>query len=500
MVPRSYPYSSSAAASHQHPKQQKRGGTQNPIRQPSTRHVESTIVTEKHTPLPKPPKMATIPPPAAPSKPVVIPTRTKHDGRTGAGGGGTRSKAERRAAAAKHNSQAISPSVAAFLAMTDMKRKPALLRSNTAGFQFYNNNEEDPEGAVDNNNEHGGITSTSASSPHSWRLLLSPPQENLEDEEGEEEARFGSDNITLGSLSPLRSLSNESMPSLDTDDESAYTSSNPPTPSLPIRGGHASRERGRSKSVSSSVPEDCASDHPLLTIYPENANLASSPGLEKADMRPSTPTRPSLRSNLTASLRRFKSVARTFSTLAAPTISQREDSPHASLSAMSKIVPERRPLPWTEPPDPALRRYLNPMTVSPVELYSYRDRCEDGVPNPTTASIQMQTYWPGAKKSEKASTPPTFILASSSHHGSTTMDEEPAVSVSASSPPRQREPRENSDFLRVIVMEMNMRKVGKLSDVAPGRAKLWLPARQASSQSDDAGGNEVPRRWVSVSP
>lgn len=41
--------------------------------------------------------------------------------------------------------------------------------------------------------------------------------------------------------------------------------------------------------------------------------------------------------------------------------------------------------------------------------------------------------------------------------------------------PRQREPRENRDFLRIFVCEMNMRKNGKLSDDAVGHAKLWLP-------------------------
>jgi len=58
--------------------------------------------------------------------------------------------------------------------------------------------------------------------------------------------------------------------------------------------------------------------------------------------------------------------------------------------------------------------------------------------------------------------------------------------------PRQREPRENRDFLRVLVAEMNMRRAGKLADGkceggkgeagkgeggkrAGGKAALWLP-------------------------
>ncbi|KAL8721825.1 MAG: hypothetical protein Q9225_001580 [Loekoesia sp. 1 TL-2023] len=423
----------------------------------------------------KPPKVAIVSP-AAPSKPVVIPTRTRPDRRSS----NTHPKAERAAGGRNvpHDSKAVPPSVAAFLAITDIKQKPAL-RPRPDGLQRYK--EEDSEEAAEN--EQSGVAS-SASSPHSWRLLLSPPHDIDDDGSG-----FRSDDTMLGSLSPLRSLSNESMPSLDTDTESTYASSSPSTPGLPIQG-QALRER-RSKSISSSVPEDCGSDHPLLIVCsePQHKSRYAAEDLAAGEAKLTPCTKPSLRSNLTASLRRLKSAARTFSNLTVPPLSQDEYSPYASLSAMSKIVPERRPLPWTEPPDPALRRYLNPITISPAELYAHGGRDETNT-NPT-ASIQMQTYWPGARKSEKASAPPTFVLASS--------DESPADEPAVSTTPRQREPRENSDFLRVIVLEMNMRKVGKLSDVAPGRARLWLPARQAPTRSGDVGINK-PRRWVPVSP
>ena len=66
---------------------------------------------------------------------------------------------------------------------------------------------------------------------------------------------------------------------------------------------------------------------------------------------------------------------------------------------------------------------------------------------------------------------------------------------------RQREPRENSDFLRVIVLEMNMRKAGKLGEEG-GRARIWLPARRGEGGGggggDREGGRVVPRRWVGV--
>jgi len=65
---------------------------------------------------------------------------------------------------------------------------------------------------------------------------------------------------------------------------------------------------------------------------------------------------------------------------------------------------------------------------------------------------------------------------------------------------RQREPRENSDFLRVIVLEMNMRRVGKLDSKAVGKARIWLPPRKlgAGKQPASPTTNGVPDRWVGI--
>jgi hypothetical protein len=65
---------------------------------------------------------------------------------------------------------------------------------------------------------------------------------------------------------------------------------------------------------------------------------------------------------------------------------------------------------------------------------------------------------------------------------------------------RQREPRENSDFLRVIVLEMSMRRVGKLDSKGPGRARVWLPPRKNADVSDESARKKgVPSRWVALS-
>ncbi|KAF1815786.1 hypothetical protein P152DRAFT_446804 [Eremomyces bilateralis CBS 781.70] len=71
---------------------------------------------------------------------------------------------------------------------------------------------------------------------------------------------------------------------------------------------------------------------------------------------------------------------------------------------------------------------------------------------------------------------------------------------------RPREPRENSDFLRVIVLEMNMRRVGKLDRKAGGRAKIWLPPREGrgsgggpeekeEKEEKEGEREKVPERW-----
>ena len=51
---------------------------------------------------------------------------------------------------------------------------------------------------------------------------------------------------------------------------------------------------------------------------------------------------------------------------------------------------------------------------------------------------------------------------------------------------RPREPRENSDFLRIVVLEMNMRRTGKLDADATGKARIWLPPRREREICDSS--------------
>ncbi|KAF3917825.1 hypothetical protein ABW20_dc0105076 [Dactylellina cionopaga] len=107
---------------------------------------------------------------------------------------------------------------------------------------------------------------------------------------------------------------------------------------------------------------------------------------------------------------------------------------------------EKRPA-YNDVPTAALRRYLNPSPKQFTrELGQFNDRNESII-----ASIQLETY-----KHTVISPPPEVPIT------------------------RNREVRENSDFLRVIVLEMNMRRQGKLSDTSQGKARFVLPPRQTT--------------------
>ena len=330
----------------------------------------------------------------------------------------------------------------------------------------------------------------SSYSPQSWDILLSPP-----DEAAPESCSFESD-TTLGPLSSILSMSSESMPSLGTDTESLNSAGDPATPELAI-GSRSGNDR-RQKSISASKGKDCVLDHPLLPqlartdlkeqsrrdfvdeLSPERTNVAGN--------------RSSFKSNLTASFRKIRSAAQSFSAFTAPAVPPDDYLSRSLLSISPQFTDDKRPMLSDETPDPALRRYLNPITISPLEFHHYLEAESSLSPQPDCkASVQLQTYRRKKGGSEKASSPPVFT---SQQQALDAADGVPHVSH-----PRQREPRENSNFLRVIVLEMNMRKVGKLSDSSPGKAKLWLPARQIGKTEEHRGRGErkgIPQRWMGV--
>ena len=405
------------------------------------------------------------PPPPAPSKPVVIPTRTRHDGRRKSKGQAPSGRQPALNAQVEHERALASPSMSALLAMTAIPI-PDRLPYSTGQRKGLDMKNDAKRGA----RVQGPRRALSSSSPQTWDFLLSPPNDD------EAESRSFSSDTTIGPPSSVRSISTESMPSLEEDQESVCSASDPATPAM------LSTSRGeRKKSLSTSKGMDCVLDHPLLPAPVRNVNDASEPPEIQIGSRGSRPPPPrtttSFKSNLTASFRAVRSAARNFSDWTSPSSNLNRDD-HLSQSLLSLTLPytvERRPKPLDRPADPALRRYLNPTTLFPAELHFHEVAKEIDV----KACVQMETYQRGNRPSQHASSPPIFTSTKQQLRKDTLDTEDPLTS---SLSPRQREPRENSDFLRVIVLEMNMRKVGKLSGTNPGRAKLWLPARQGGNK------------------
>ena len=100
----------------------------------------------------------------------------------------------------------------------------------------------------------------------------------------------------------------------------------------------------------------------------------------------------------------------------------------------------------------------------------------------------METY--NNKSSKAAKTETETISSKHSSNSSTEACNGPVT--------RQRDMRENSDFIRVAVMEMRMRRNGKLDENAPGRARWALPPRRVSTAVYEIGEGGVPLRWIGI--
>jgi hypothetical protein len=292
-------------------------------------------------------------------------------------------------------------------------------------------------------------------------------------------------------FSTSRSISSESLatmpPSLDFDDPSY--SSHWDNLSTPDSISRKSLPERRERVVSSPPKEDCILDHPLLHYGPEESeDIITADVTEMIESLPATTERfKSFKSNLTASLQALKSAAKSFSNFTAPSVPPDDFLTRSILSP--KFTSEMRPKLVDGLPSPELRRYLNPHApISPTELsMQLHDALMIDADADTHAPmIQMQTYdRRGRSKSRRRSSDPYS---------------EAGRALSLPPTVRQREPRENCDFLRVIVLEMNMRRVGKLDAKAVGKARIWLPPRKPGASKAPAphSTSGVPDRWTGV--
>ncbi|OAL37141.1 hypothetical protein AYO20_03619 [Fonsecaea nubica] len=349
----------------------------------------------------------------------------------------------------------------------------------------------------------------------------------------------GNESLDPGILS-ARSLSTESMPSLSSPDD--FSSLSPAT----LRSPSDQRLRQMASS------EDCSNEHPLLAKdEDEDFSGASTPELfisppTKMRRRQIVPNKrqSSFKSSLTASLKALKSAAQSVSDLTSqpPLVRPDEFLTRSIFEFRPSLTDDRRPPPSDEPPSAALRRYLNPRTFvppdSPAQLHfwveerpvatsssasdtrpklkikkKYRNQRALSSPANETAPfvaskspvsqlppmVQLATCIPSTIRTAHASSPPTWLepdgTPSNKFRAAQTLWADPENGLEEGQP-RSREPRENRDFLRVFVCEMNMRKNGKLSEDAVGHAKLWLPPVDEAPKGKDKDADDTNRHKV----
>ncbi|KAK7924043.1 hypothetical protein PG985_006097 [Apiospora marii] len=316
-------------------------------------------------------------------------------------------------------------------------------------------------------------------------VLLSPP-----DELGEEDASI-SDSVFTSTLSS-RPGSFESLPSLG---DSVGTGTMPSFDSPITPRSKRFRQPRRSLEPLPSPPGE-EPDHPLSSKSTADADQVEfrvfDPLPARSDKQQNTvflPFKTALKSNLTASIRVLRSAAKSISQFTSSSIPP-EDLLVRSLLTVDPTVPftdEKRPPVLEDEPTEAMRRYLNPTSSARLEVRTGGATSTRSY----TASIQMQTY--KVQRSRSSS--------QSANRGAVSSPPESSKAVSTSSlppGPRQREIRENSDFIRIAVMEHLMRKRGKLDDQREGHARWLLPPRQLNSKVYDIGSDGVPVRWIPI--
>lgn len=321
----------------------------------------------------------------------------------------------------------------------------------------------------------------------------------------------GSEGVDSGILT-TRSMSDDSIissPSLDD-----YTTSD-------LNSQHSYNLQGfperRLRQMATS--EDCSDDHPLS--LPKESDSVF--GISATDPSYFPPTRrnfpdrndarskPSLKSSLTASLKALKSAAQSISNR--PATDPTNTRARSFFEFHPELTDDRRPPPSFDEPTPELRRYLNPPSLDmAAQLHFWQDHRHsqfDGMPqkdskkrlpkrkrsplskaaldvsNPFVkdlpAVVQLSDCLPGSVRTENASSPPIWLTLDGTPVNRNTAIPllfDPNANDGKGEPVlfKHREPRENRDFLRVFVCEMEMRRAGKLSeDLSTGHARLWLP-------------------------
>ncbi|PSK44222.1 hypothetical protein B9Z65_202 [Elsinoe australis] len=464
------------------------------------------------------------------SKPVSIPSsrntsRTRGSRKTSSSSGQTvksRRESGSTSTRAPHQRDALPPSVAALLAVTAIPP-----RKSSSSKRRIDPQQRVSIDALVQSWRSEALSMPSYGSHKSMEILMEPSEPVAE-------GSVESVDTYPDTLMSSRSASTESIPSMELDEHSLLSIGNPPTPD----GGRTSRAGSLSASARKSKPrsltpsEDCALDHPLLP--------RSTPDMEDEWDFPTPILNPttnnldrrktSFKSNLTLSLQSLKS--RALSSLSQLSLNnagpQLSNTPYAFSDEtlwshpyiFPRLSPEVRPVSYSGLPGKSERRYFNPTVLNfEEEQARYRRALHNSVPEDSFSVTTLEEHRRSPMIQMKTYSRPTPPKRSKAKSGPNPNSE---AGRALAGPPlvRQREPRENSDFLRVVVLEMNMRRIGKLEETIGGRARIWLPPRQnvvlvEAKEVPVEGievmlgggpvmvegkrrGKVVPRRWVSV--
>ncbi|KAF2104913.1 hypothetical protein NA57DRAFT_71114 [Rhizodiscina lignyota] len=488
-------------------------------------------------------------PVSVPSKPVVIPPRSPS--LTAAGSPRRRNNSGSRRSSRpvddRHNSRAIPASVAALLAVTSIPppNPNASQRRRTSGTRAFHKTSIDDLLQEWREDDYGSSSNSLGAGSPMDILLERADESDIEDVSGRSLSLLDNSMADNCDYLSSRSVSSDSIPSIPDlvhEDRSPASLIDPRTPSIRSRrvGGSAESRSWKDKIVSSPAAEECHHDHPLLSsptleespmggFLDFNASLLSA---QRSKSSARAQPKSSFKSNLTASLNAFASSFRSFSNFTAPSIPPDDLLSRSFFAPTSpqRFATEMRPKSSDGIPDPALRRYLNPTPRPERERQAHQRRLsleeqhisdlslhqEPDFAAAVNASsslnaaiefegpmIPMQTYGPGPRGSVRGKRNKRLPPTPTSKNLNTEAGRIAKAGLLSDEVLRQREPRENSDFLRVIVLEMNMRREGKLDAKGLGRAKVWLPPRKAimaARQEEEAVGGmkKIPVRWVGV--
>lgn len=384
----------------------------------------------------------------------------------------------------------VPPSVHALLASTTIPR-PKGSRTNRSSAKERRAPEKEKDSDLDAELWSQPVPEADLSPPlgrSPLDVLLSAPEDPDDDDDDDDSTSFSDSFLSLASG---RTVSVESMPSLAACSSPLCASLTDDSPPYRRRRSSLFVSRRSLEPVSLS-PDSGVEAHPLSAEFtPDEPDALPPPDdtVSRWDAFAALPLRSAFKSNLTASLRALASAARSFSSLSLASTTP-DDLLARSILALDPGVPladERRPPVLEDEPSAALRRYLNPTT---------RSRVEDAAPGPRghVPPIQMQTYKvERLRENARAARLPAAVTPRTPAPGAAAVRREVPAPVM-----RQREMRENPDFIRVAVLEMAMRKRGKLDDSRPGRARWALPARRAAAREYEVGVDGVPVRWVPV--